>query len=181
MIKINRLIGVFIFLMSSVCFAGAVDVIKAKALPNPELDRIKQEVRDRFPSVKQMLVAQFRATTLSEKTSIPLLLDVRESDEYSVSHLLGAKRSSSLRMALSILKGKPKNTPIVTYCSVGYRSSALAEKLSKRGFTNVVNLEGSIFEWANNGYPVFRAGTQVREVHIYNRKWGRLLEDKYHP
>ena len=69
-----------------------------------------------------------------------------------------------------------RDAPIVTYCSVGYRSSAVAERLEEQGYTRVWNLEGSIFEWANQGLPVVRDGEEVSQVHPYNRRWGRLLD-----
>ena len=73
-----------------------------------------------------------------------------------------------------------KDTPIVTYCSVGYRSSSLADRLQQAGFTNVRQLEGSIFQWANEGRPLFRGDQQVNEVHPYNETWGKYLNKKLH-
>lgn len=70
--------------------------------------------------------------------------------------------------------------PIVVYCSVGYRSSILARKLQDKGFTNVYNLEGSIFKWANEGRPLVQGKVTVHKVHPYNAHWGHLLERKYH-
>ena len=69
---------------------------------------------------------------------------------------------------------------IVVYCSVGYRSSILAEKLQDMGFTKVYNLEGSIFKWDNEGRPLVQGKVTVRKVHPYNAHWGNLLERKYH-
>jgi hypothetical protein len=57
---------------------------------------------------------------------------------------------------------------------VGYRSARLAKKLQETGYSHVINLEGSIFEWYNHGYPVV-AREPVRRVHPYNRLWGLLL------
>ena len=65
---------------------------------------------------------------------------------------------------------------MIVYCSVGYRSSALAEKLQRAGFTNVANLEGSLFQWANENRPLHRGTNTVREVHGYSRKWSGLLQ-----
>ena len=73
--------------------------------------------------------------------------------------------------------GMPKETPIVTYCAVGYRSGALATKLREAGFTNVRNLEGSIFQWANEHRPLVREDQPVTTVHPYSSLWGRLLTD----
>ena len=77
-------------------------------------------------------------------------------------------------------------TAVVCYCSLGYRSSALAQKLQykmkkdiKEGLkSNLVlyNLEGSIFKWANEGRELEdHRGVRTVVVHPYNAVWGRLL------
>jgi predicted sulfurtransferase len=71
----------------------------------------------------------------------------------------------------------PRNTPVVVYCSVGYRSEQIGEKLLQAGFTDVHNLFGSIFEWVNQGYPVFKnQSEQTNRVHAYSRSWGIWLQ-----
>ena len=102
---------------------------------------------------------------------------MREEAEYRVSHLRDAVRVDPDHMA-SLPVDIPRDAPIVTYCSVGYRSSALAERLMEQGFTRVKNLEGSIFEWANRGLPVVRDGREVRQVHPYDWRWGKLLDEE---
>ena len=59
---------------------------------------------------------------------------------------------------------------------MGWRSSELARELQRRGWTNVHDLEGSIFAWANEGRTVVRGGEPVREVHPFDEDWGRLLD-----
>jgi rhodanese-related sulfurtransferase len=110
----------------------------------------------------------------------PVLLDVRREKEFAVSHLEGARRAESLDELLVALAGVPGDTLIVLYCSIGERSSRRARELGERGFTNVYNLEGSIFDWANNGFSVYRGGVEVREVHPYSWSWGRLLNKELH-
>ena len=44
------------------------------------------------------------------------------------------------------------------------------------GYRNVHDLEGSIFEWANLGYPVYRGASPATKVHPYDKKWGALLD-----
>ncbi|HFE38117.1 MAG TPA: rhodanese-like domain-containing protein [Gammaproteobacteria bacterium] len=146
-----------------------------------KLNQVKAQIRTRFPAVKQLSTDEYKQITAQSMAVKPVLLDVREFDEFKVSHLKGAKLSTDIGDALRILRVSPKTQKIVTYCSVGYRSSALAKELAERGFSNVFNLEGSIFEWANKGYPVFRGNERVNKVHPYNSKWGKLLEKKYHP
>lgn len=107
----------------------------------------------------------------------PLLLDVRTPEEFAVSHLAGARRVDPGADALPPwLDGLDRGTPVVAYCSVGWRSAALVQRLRDGGFTDVANLRGSLFRWANEGRPVVRGDSTVREVHPYDRRWGRLLD-----
>ena len=109
----------------------------------------------------------------------PLLLDARTVPEYQVSHLRGAVFINPMRPSLRPLRGVAKNHPIVVYCSVGYRSARLAHWLAAQGYTNVRNLAGSLFQWANEDRPVFRDDQPTTRVHPYDRRWGLLLESRY--
>ena len=72
-----------------------------------------------------------------------------------------------------------KKTPIVVYCSVGYRSEKVGEKLKAAGFLNVKNLYGSIFEWVNEGNPVVGNDNKATaKVHTYNKTWSRWVDKK---
>ena len=134
-------------------------------------------IRARFPAVAQVPTDTLQVWLKgSPKRKDLILLDVRKPDEYAVSHLLGARLAPSKDEALNVLRDVPADQCIVVYCSVGYRSSELAEILMKTGFTEVYNLEGSIFRWANEGRPVYRAEKRVRIVHPYDSYWGRLLK-----
>jgi hypothetical protein len=79
-----------------------------------------------------------------------------------------------------VLDTLDRDAPVVVYCSVGYRSAKVTAALQERGFTQVANLKGSIFRWANEGRPVVRGSTGVREVHPYDHTWGTLLNDSLH-
>lgn len=105
----------------------------------------------------------------------PVLLDVRTPEEYAVSHLPGALNVHPDETDFIFLEGIARDQPIVTYCSVGFRSAELARRLQAAGYGHVLNLEGSIFAWANAGYPVVRAGDRVQAVHPYDAQWGLLL------
>jgi hypothetical protein len=63
----------------------------------------------------------------------------------------------------------------VAYCSVGYRSARLVAQLRQAGYTQVYNLEGSIFRWANEGQSLVSQGQLVAVVHPFNPTWGLLL------
>ena len=141
---------------------------------------IKTSIRIQFPSVAEVSTRELADWLLAQERDKPLLLDSRGPDEYAVSHLTGAIPATSLEEAQQTLVNVVKDYPIVVYCSVGYRSAKLAEKLQAAGFVNVYNLEGSIFEWANSGRSVYRGHNEVFVVHPYNGVWGRLLNEQYH-
>ncbi len=111
----------------------------------------------------------------------PRLIDVRSPDEFAVSHLPGAFNAESPAKISALVKKLPAGRAVVLYCSVGIRSSRAANRLLEAGRTNVFNLQGSIFQWANEGRTVVSHGKPVSEVHPYNEHWGRLLDPSHHP
>ena len=137
-------------------------------------------IRVKYPRVTQLstdsLQTWLEGVPDQADREIPLLLDVREPEEYEVSHLAGAVTAPSRKEALEALEEIPPDRPVVLYCSVGYRSSEVADFLAKKGIRKVYNLEGSIFAWANEGRPVYRGGERVHVVHPYDRVWGKLLK-----
>ncbi len=134
-------------------------------------------IRAKYPEVAQLSTDSLQTMLdASLKAERPLLLDVREKEEYGVSHLKDAVPALTEEEALRALKGVAPDRPVVLYCSVGYRSSEMAGFLLKRGFEKVYNLEGSIFAWANEGRPVYRGEERVHIVHPYDRVWGKLLK-----
>lgn len=107
----------------------------------------------------------------------PLLLDARAPEEYATSHISGARHYDPERPNTALLDTVAPDRPIAVYCSVGYRSAGVVNALREQGYTNVVNVDGSIFRWANEGRPVVRAGERVGRVHPYDAVWGQLLND----
>jgi rhodanese-related sulfurtransferase len=103
-------------------------------------------------------------------------LDAREPKEYDVSHIAGALPVGYDHFNLESVAQLDKNQPIVVYCSVGYRSEKITEKLLKAGFKNVSNLYGGIFEWVNQGHAVVDETGQTERVHAFNRSWGVWLK-----
>jgi rhodanese-related sulfurtransferase len=136
-----------------------------------------QEIEREFPGVKHISSEQFANRYAKDQGLI--VLDIRERDEYRVSHLQNAVLAPNSATALKRLKDVRKDRPIVVYCSVGWRSSEAATALQRAGYTNVMNLRGGIFTWANEKRPVFRQQQAVRQVHPFNKDWGRLLNAEY--
>ncbi len=137
---------------------------------------LKRSLRAKFGDVHWITTQQLADWLANKDRPQPVLLDVRTAAEWKVSHLAGARRVDPKAEAETAAQGLPKETPIVTYCSVGYRSGGMAERLQKAGYNNVKDLEGSIFEWANEGRPLVHEGEPATQVHPYNATWGRLLK-----
>lgn len=106
----------------------------------------------------------------------PIILDTRAKAEYQVSHLPGAVFVDYATFDPKAVKGMDKGRPVVVYCSVGYRSEKIGEKLQQLGFQHVHNLYGGIFEWVNEGHPVVdHLGKPTDRVHTYNADWSQWL------
>ena len=155
-------------------------------------------IRKTFPKVKQLDTGTLEKFIQENEHKNLILLDVREQEEYDVSHLPHAIRvgpDEPVDQIMEKIKGSSENLAdhhikIVCYCCIGYRSSAMAQKLypefkllkkmQKIHVTSeLFNLEGSIFKWANEGKELVDCNNEKTQYcHPYNYVWGKLLESK---
>ncbi len=116
-----------------------------------------------------------------------VLVDTRSDPEFAVSRLPGAinvpfalcKEDEDI-LKSEILDKCTDDASVVCYCSVGYRSSIVAKKLTElRPGLKSCNLEGGIFKWANEGRPLCDPeSNEIQKtpgVHPYNTIFGRAL------
>ncbi|MEM6698704.1 MAG: rhodanese-like domain-containing protein [Bacteroidota bacterium] len=106
-----------------------------------------------------------------------VFLDAREPAEYKVSHIEDAKFIGYEYFSLANVKDIPKDKKIIVYCSVGYRSEKISEKLLEAGFKDVSNLYGGIFEWKNQDQEVVDEKGATEKVHAYDHIWGFWLKE----
>jgi len=122
------------------------------------------------------LIKPTKLNELINKGASVILLDAREKEEFEVSRIKEAIYVGYDYFEISSVKGLDKNANIIIYCSVGYRSEKIGEKLKKAGFTNVLNLYGGVFDWTNNGFDMVDKNGEVTEkIHPYNSSWGKWL------
>jgi rhodanese-related sulfurtransferase len=140
---------------------------------------LKRQTAKRFPDVRWVDAAALASWRSDSTRPQPVILDARTETEYSVSHLPDAARIDPYRPLLRPLKGLPQDVPIAVYSSVGYRGARVSHWLAAQGYTNVRNLEGGIFRWANQNRPLFRQGAPTTEVHPYQSRWGLLLDSSH--
>lgn len=107
---------------------------------------------------------------LQKKKAKVVLVDVRERSEMTTSMIPGAISKQQFEKE----KDKYRASKVVSYCTIGYRSSAYVKSLTSQGF-DAVNLRGSILLWAHaGGALVDLKGSQTKKVHVYGTKWNLL-------
>ena len=83
----------------------------------------------------------------------PLLVDVREADEFATERAEGA-----ILLPISEFAERhtelPRDRPLLMICQSGSRSMSATMFLLQRGWTDVRNLEGGIAAWMRDGLPV---------------------------
>ena len=140
-------------------------------IKNPEYKQVLDSLYDhRIPLIS---IEEF----LSLDKQNLFLLDTREEEEFNVSHIKNGRHVGYFWFDMRKIYDIPYNATVVLYCSVGMRSEKIAEKLIAAGYKNVLNLYGGIFEWVNQGNPVYKQnGVQTSEIHTYDNDWGRWAE-----
>lgn len=94
---------------------------------------------------------------LREDPDRPLLIDVRENNEFAEVRAPGA-----VLLPMSTFTARigelPADRPLMVMCHLGGRSAAAAGFLIRSGRTDVVNVTGGMDAWERGGFPV-RRGT----------------------
>ncbi|MFM1877070.1 MAG: hypothetical protein RL266_2807 [Bacteroidota bacterium] len=137
-----------------------------------------QNSADLNRKVNELIGRTVPLTTVSElvKWNKAQVLDAREREEFEVSHLPNAKYVGDKEFDLSTVAGISKSDTVVVYCSVGYRSEKIGEKLKSAGYEHVFNLFGGIFAWKNAGNIVVdESGKPTEKVHTYSKSWSFFL------
>lgn len=129
----------------------------------------------RFPDVAHISTEELAIWLEDENKTDPMLLDARSKSEYAISHLRGADWMPHDLPEIGSFMNGSKTTPIITYCSVGYRSAILAQRLQNMGYEKVFNLKGSLFLWFSENRPVFCGEEIVSFIHPLNLFWSLWL------
>jgi molybdopterin/thiamine biosynthesis adenylyltransferase/rhodanese-related sulfurtransferase len=112
--------------------------------------------RDLLQQVKSEIeeVDAAQARELVESAEPPLLVDVREDDEWNEGHIPGAVHVPRGFLESRIEAAAPdRSQPVVVYCAGGSRSAFAAKTLEELGYENVVSLTGGYTDWKRNGFP----------------------------
>lgn len=163
-----RIFSIFAALLFSGCSPSA-----------DKLETIDSQLQSSFPNIGHVTPAKLSQWRAANKDV--LLIDVREEDEFAVSHLDGAIRISPKATASEVaaIIGDAAGKDVIFYCSVGVRSSQLADRakdeLQGLGANDIYNLSGGIFAWHNQSRALISDAGDTQMVHPYNGVWGKLV------
>ncbi|HXU63119.1 MAG TPA: ThiF family adenylyltransferase, partial [Polyangia bacterium] len=94
----------------------------------------------------------------------PILVDVREKDEWTEGFIPGARWIPRGFLELRIEDQVPERAAeIVLYCAGGTRSALAARALGELGYTNVKSLAGGFSAWKRAGLPFDRPFVMTQE------------------
>jgi molybdopterin/thiamine biosynthesis adenylyltransferase/rhodanese-related sulfurtransferase len=116
---------------------------------NQVLSGIKSEIRE-------LSAEQTRASAV-EAADGPVLVDVRERDEYEQGYIPRANWIPRGFLEMKIEDLVPERSQeIIVYCAGGVRSAFAARSLSEMGYQNVSSMAGGFRAWKNAGYDFER-------------------------
>ncbi len=140
---------------------------------------LRQAVALKFRAVRQVTPDELVAWMKDPNRPPPLLIDARPSEQFVVSHIDGAVNLDPAAPDLAPLRNVSREIPVVVYDGPGVVGAAMVVALQGAEFTRVSNLDGGLFRWANEGYPVVTGSGPTDTVHPINVWWGRLLKARY--
>src|SRR5581483_9245324 len=118
-----------------------------KAMPNYRelLQQIKSEIDEvDVTQARDLLAADDR----------PLIVDVRELDEWTEGRIPGAIHIPRGNLESRSEQAAPDRAhPILVYCAAGNRSAFATKSLEELGYENVVSLAGGYTDWKRSGLP----------------------------
>jgi hydroxyacylglutathione hydrolase len=103
-------------------------------------------------SVKTMRVAELREM-LNSGGEPPVVLDVRHNNEWMAGHIPGAKHIENGRLPYIDLP-LPKDRPIAVHCAASFRSTAAVSVLLRRGYHDLIAVQGGFDEWRAAGFEI---------------------------
>src|SRR5437660_8125665 len=84
-------------------------------------------------------------------TGDPVIVDVREQDEWDEGHLPGAIHIPRGNLESRIETAVPdRSRQVVLYCAAGNRSAFAAKTLEELGYEDAVSLAGGFTDWKRN-------------------------------
>jgi len=124
--------------------------------------------------IQEVDPADVQAALASDNGDAPILVDVRESDEWEAGHVPGATHVARGFLESRIESAAPdRSRRVVLYCASGNRSALAAHTLTEMlGYEDVASMRGGITLWKDRGYDVRTPRALTREQ---RERYGRHL------
>jgi sodium/bile acid cotransporter 7 len=111
-----------------------------------------------------------------------VFLDCRDAEERAVSVIPGAVSEYDDGKEIKTEDEDGKETIVICYCTIGYRSQKKVQELKKRNpDVKAYNLSGSIVAWTHDPRaPALvdpKTGKETKRVHTYGKTWALQRKD----
>jgi molybdopterin/thiamine biosynthesis adenylyltransferase/rhodanese-related sulfurtransferase len=128
------------------------------------LSKVRSEIRE-------ISVEDTKARAVEASSGGPVLIDVRERDEYEQGFVPRAQWIPRGFLELKIEDAVPeRDRELILYCAGGTRSALAARSLQDLGYTRVSSMAGGFRAWKNAGFPFDRPRTlNADQVKRYSR------------
>jgi glyoxylase-like metal-dependent hydrolase (beta-lactamase superfamily II)/rhodanese-related sulfurtransferase len=100
----------------------------------------------------------------------PVVVDVREPDEYVTGHVPGAVNVPQAELA-SRLDELPRDRRLLVICQLGMRSLRAAQFLRQAGFAQVATVIGGTAAWFTGGRPMVTGEMPVKPPRVVESLW----------
>lgn len=141
-----------------------------------QIDTVYQGYKTGFPEVHDISAAEVKELLAKQ---VPLVfVDVRSSEEQQVSKI----KDAIIKTEFEKDKERFKSSKIIVYCTAGGRSGKYAAQLEQEGFTDVLNLKGSLISWSHEVLPLVAgdgSGAPTLKIHAFGSKWATLCAPEY--
>lgn len=136
--------------------------------PKKTVASMAKTIELQYPKIKHLSIEKYQ-----KQADNYILLDVRSSEESKVSQIPNSITKEEFEKNKESYRGKK----IVTYCTIGVRSSKYAQELEKQGF-EAANLKESILGWTHRKLPlVNNQGRPTKKVHVYGEAWNLVSKE----
>jgi len=99
------------------------------------------------------IIKTYNSKDLREHLDEVMLIDVRMKTEWDTGHIPGASHFESGRIPWEELNF-PHDKPLAVQCASGNRSMTAISVLKRRGYKNVIQVDGGINKWKMSGFEI---------------------------
>src|SRR5688500_17800207 len=107
-----------------------------------------------------------QVTELRERLDEMTLVDIRQTSEWEAGHIPNAIHFEGGRIPWEEFP-LPHVKPVAFYCGSGNRSMIAISALRRRGFDNLIQVDGGINQWKKHGFEIEKDCSFFRVIDDY--------------